>query len=757
MALVAQEAKAHQLWIKKNPTNEDGIEFGVDNASEFVWWRACVRGVSNNSQGQNTGWQYANGWWYYDLDSISQRVMWRVTGLENQEFVVTYWVFRSDGTWEYGPQVVVVSDQILPSASFTNIYDGQVFNQTEFNIQVASSDNLAGVEAIRIYVVVPAGLTMSGWTPSGLANQYYKEFNATSVNYDFNAPGEGAYTFTLWVKDKAGNIAYEPGGPVQIIVDLNDPPPAEETPAAPSDFDITVNGQTAILHWQDNANNEEGFLLYRNWEYLATLPANTVSYSDENLAPGDYCYRLNAFNGSLNSAVIEACTTILSPSGDYRYADSFSYPMDCDKLYRIEPDAQIPAGACYDYQPFGSLFAYNYKVHLGADLNLRGINDLGEPLHAIANALIWDIGWVSGWGKYMILRIQSYPDQYFTLTDGTKVTEIFVLYAHLDEIKVIKDNGEIISEAGIIEKETYVAKGWQIGTVGDGNGNYSPHLHFEIRINGYSQLGYGYWPVDDLTYLDYFVDPIEFIENNWTLDDMSPLKVYIHAYDRDLSRKVNVAFDPNFWWRQGRLYDGLPLASVGWANHIWLISSANDKAASWNFYLPQTGAWSVYTIIPRYYAQANNVTYRVWHDSEDIESPFYQYLDQANGNENHKVYLGTFDFYTDWQYSVDLFSQIDDSPVQDVALDTLILVYEGEIGSGGGDNPPDDPPPDPPDDGDSSSTIDINGDFNVNVNGSEFGCSVSSSEPTRVLTALINMLIIFSPTFYILLRKRFKK
>lgn len=119
---LAQPSWAHQIYIKKNPTNQGGIEFGVDNAVGYVRWRAYVKGVSDNSRGQNTGWKDSgNGWWYYELADINQRVMWRLDGLANQKFVITYWAFRSDGTWDYGPQVEVISDQIIPDAQFTNL------------------------------------------------------------------------------------------------------------------------------------------------------------------------------------------------------------------------------------------------------------------------------------------------------------------------------------------------------------------------------------------------------------------------------------------------------------------------------------------------------------------------------------------------------------------------------------------------------------------------------------------------------------
>lgn len=677
-------ALSHSIYIKENPTNDTGLEFGVDNAGGFVRWRAYVRGLANNSQGQNTGWHDAgNGWWYYDLSSISQRVMWRLDGLENQKYVITYWVFRPDNTWDYGSQVEVISDQVVPNARFSNLVNNTVYDQETINIQVSSSDNLSGVAAIRIYCLVPAGYSLSGWLPSGIANQFYKEFSSATVNYDFTAPGDGIYTFTLWVKDKAGNIAYEPGGPVTVSVDLPgiQPPPAQP-PADPSNFQSVSSNQSVTLSWRDNASDEDGYKVFRNDVLIRTLGPNTESCTDSSLDYGRYVYKLYAYKGQLTSNAVEISVTLTAPVDDYRYADSFVYPMDCDKIYRLEPDNQIPTGACVDYQPFGSLFAYSDKVHLGSDLNLKGVNDLGKPVYVIGNALVWDYGWTNGWGNYLILRIQSYPNQPFLLTDSGEAAEIYVLYGHLNEIRVIKPNGLVIEKTALVKKQTYLQQGWQLGTVGDANGLYSPHLHWEIRINGYSQLGPGYWPVSDLTYLENFVDPLEFLANNWSVDS-SP-QVFVHGYDRDSSRQSYLELSSGLWQRQGRVYDGLPFASVGWANHLWLTSSANIASVYWHYYVPISGAYSVYIILPRYYGQASGVEYKIWHSTDDAINPYRVQLDQVNDDANKIVYLGTFDFHANWSYAVEMLSKTNDQPAATVAADAIRLVYEGDFGTGGG-------------------------------------------------------------------------
>jgi murein DD-endopeptidase MepM/ murein hydrolase activator NlpD len=712
LVLAAQVAGAHSMYLKKNPTNENGIEFGVDNASGFSRWRAYVRGVSNNSQGQNTGWKDSgNGWWYYDLASVSQRVMWRLDGLANQELVITYWVFRSDNSWEYGPQVSVISDQILPDGHFTNLTSGQKITSQTYNLSVSSSDNLSGVEAVRIYVVIPAGNSLPGWTASGLANQYYKEFSTASVSQNFCAPAKGNYTFTLWVKDRAGNINYEPGGQYAVIFDWSTEPPPVQTPAAPSNLTLNYINHNVVLTWQDNANNEEGFKIYRYSQQLVTLPANTEAFTDLDLDPGqNYCYKVYAFIGSQNSQAAESCILIdeQPPADDWRYADGFQYPLDCDYIHRISPDSQVTTGECFDYQPFGSLFAVPNKVHLGADLNIAGIDDLGEPIYAVANGLVWEAGWTQGWGYYLILQITAADNQSFILSNGQTVTQVYAFYGHLQQIAIINDDGLITGYKAIVNGVTRVKRGWQIGTMGDGNGNYSPHLHFEIRTNGYRVRGTGYYPVDDTWYLSNYTDPIEFLDNNWHNAKMRLLKVIVHGYDTDPNQPVCLDLDRNFWRRQGRNYAGAPVAAVGWSNYLWLSSSANNFEASWHFQVPISGAWSVFFVLPRYYGQATKVRYQIEYGDGTL-APLEIRFDQKNDDLNQLVYVPqALDFYQNRDYRVVVHSQTADNPAKDVAVDALILIYDGDLGSGGGE----------PLDNGSIKTIESDGDLTFSYQGS---------------------------------------
>lgn len=94
-------------------------------------------------------------------------------------------------------------------------------------------------------------------------------------------------------------------------------------PQAPSNLRQTGSTQTSVgLAWQDNANNEEGFHIYRldggSWTRVATVGANVTSYTLTNLTCGSaQTYRVSAYNsagesGESNSVV--AATGVCIPA-----------------------------------------------------------------------------------------------------------------------------------------------------------------------------------------------------------------------------------------------------------------------------------------------------------------------------------------------------------------------------------------------------------------------------------------------------------
>jgi len=88
-------------------------------------------------------------------------------------------------------------------------------------------------------------------------------------------------------------------------------------PTAPSNLSATAVSQTQInLSWSDNSNNEDGFKVYRNGSYLASVGANVTSYQDTGLSCGtSYSYFVKAYNagGESSSSNTTSATTYACP------------------------------------------------------------------------------------------------------------------------------------------------------------------------------------------------------------------------------------------------------------------------------------------------------------------------------------------------------------------------------------------------------------------------------------------------------------
>jgi murein DD-endopeptidase MepM/ murein hydrolase activator NlpD len=104
--------------------------------------------------------------------------------------------------------------------------------------------------------------------------------------------------------------------------------------------------------------------------------------------------------------------------------------------------------------------------HCGEDWNYEsgGNSDYGKPVYATGNGQVVDVGPQGpGWGN--IIMIQHYIPNAGHI-DYEYITSV---YAHLD--------------SHLVHDGENVVRGQQIGTIGDANGLYTAHLHFEMRWN----------------------------------------------------------------------------------------------------------------------------------------------------------------------------------------------------------------------------------------------------------------------------------
>lgn len=171
------------------------------------------------------------------------------------------------------------------------------------------------------------------------------------------------------------------------------------------------------------------------------------------------------------------------PKSTQIIADSFAYPVSPKEYVTQAKDRKDD---WYNALDFGE------NNHLGEDWNKNsgGNTDCGEPVYSAANGTITfaqDAG--PGWGNVVIIE--------HTLKNGEKIQ---TLYGHLQEILKTSDE---------------VKKREQIGKVGNANGKYLCHLHFELRTQDspmWNQAGGGY-SSDRKGWLD----PSDFIDKQRTL------------------------------------------------------------------------------------------------------------------------------------------------------------------------------------------------------------------------------------------------
>ena len=136
-------------------------------------------------------------------------------------------------------------------------------------------------------------------------------------------------------------------------------------------------------------------------------------------------------------------------------ADEFDTPLR-------PPDGQ----GAFVTLPFG------VEGHLGEDCTVaKGDAGLGEPVYSVAD------GWVSvaqdfenAWGKVVFVC--------YRLPSGRWPPFVEVMYAQLQTITV--------------KPGDYVKRGEEIGTMGNANGTYQAHLHWEVRQTVGKGVGAGF-------------------------------------------------------------------------------------------------------------------------------------------------------------------------------------------------------------------------------------------------------------------------
>ena len=224
---------------------------------------------------------------------------------------------------------------------------------------------------------------------------------------------------------------------------------------------------------------------------------------------------------------------------------------------------QIWPGAWYDATGYGVAYPawmHRSDYHTGVDLNLPQDADRQAPCYAPADGMVLFATLFAVWGKVIVLRHDNLPE----------VGTIWSRLAHLDSM--------------LVKPGQQVKRGEPLGLIGNAEGRYAYHLHFDIaRVNlGEHPTD---WPNTDLQrLLATYYDPKKFIIEhraprlaNAPADASPPTRVSVTA---DPSLNIRSFANVGAKW-QGSLAHGAVVEIVEQRGNWGRIEATPEHVAGW--------------------------------------------------------------------------------------------------------------------------------------------------------------------------------
>lgn len=174
----------------------------------------------------------------------------------------------------------VVTDTVPPAISLTAPAEGSTVSGTQV-IAATATDNV-GVSKVEFY----------------LDDALINTDTSAPYNYtwDTRTISNGLHALSAKAFDAANNSTTSSTVNVTVFNDT-------EAPSAPA-LSASLNGNAANLSWTASTDNVgvTGYDVYRGTTKIATLDANTLVYSDLDLAAGTYQYKVEALDAAGNKS-----------------------------------------------------------------------------------------------------------------------------------------------------------------------------------------------------------------------------------------------------------------------------------------------------------------------------------------------------------------------------------------------------------------------------------------------------------------------
>lgn len=166
-------------------------------------------------------------------------------------------------------------------------------------------------------------------SPNGISNWLIIDSVAGNIVTYTNT---GLNTFTTYYYRIRAKCIYNtsaPGNSAQATTLA-----ASTIPNAPSNLVAATINKNLVLTWNDNSNNETGFKIYRSTTSAGTfilidsILANVTTYTNLNLASGNYCYKVKAYNSvGLSGYSNESCHNFVGIENDILPNNFLIYPQ----------------------------------------------------------------------------------------------------------------------------------------------------------------------------------------------------------------------------------------------------------------------------------------------------------------------------------------------------------------------------------------------------------------------------------------------